>query len=97
MIEIAALCDRATVLREPLPPPSRQGQSPGSPDPHPPFKTAKEAVVDAFERSYVTDLLDAAGGNVSKAARQGAMDRMYLHRLIQKHGLRAPSRDDGEE
>jgi transcriptional regulator of acetoin/glycerol metabolism len=53
-----------------------------------PFKIAKDAVVDAFERNYVTALLDGAAGNVSRAARSGGMDRMYLHRLIQKHGLR---------
>jgi transcriptional regulator with GAF, ATPase, and Fis domain len=53
-----------------------------------PFKRAKDAVVDAFERTYLTALLDEAGGNVSKAARAGGMDRMYLHRLIQKHGLK---------
>jgi DNA-binding NtrC family response regulator len=33
-------------------------------------------------------LLEAAGGNMSKAARTAGMDRMYLHRLVQKHGLR---------
>ena len=33
---------------------------------------------------------------MSKAARKGGMDRMYLHRLIQKHGLRQGSRS-GEE
>jgi transcriptional regulator of acetoin/glycerol metabolism len=54
-----------------------------------PFKLAKDVVVNNFERSYVTALLEASGGNVSKAARAGGMDRMYLHRVIQKHGLRA--------
>jgi transcriptional regulator with AAA-type ATPase domain len=53
-----------------------------------PFKVAKDAAVDAFERSYLGALLEAAGGNMSKAARMGGMDRMYLHRLVQKHGLR---------
>ena len=33
-------------------------------------------------------LLEEAGGNMSKAARMAGMDRMYLHRLVQKHGLR---------
>jgi transcriptional regulator of acetoin/glycerol metabolism len=44
--------------------------------------------VDAFERSYLGALLESAGGNMSKAARTAGMDRMYLHRLVQKHGLR---------
>jgi transcriptional regulator of acetoin/glycerol metabolism len=53
-----------------------------------PFKAAKEALIDAFERKYLPALLDAAGGNVSKAARQGGIDRMHVYRLLQKHGLR---------
>ncbi len=53
-----------------------------------PFRIAKDAVIDSFERSYLSQLLEAAGGNMSKAARMAGMDRMYLHRLVQKHGLR---------
>jgi DNA-binding NtrC family response regulator len=53
-----------------------------------PFKIAKDAAIDVFERGYLTALLDAAGNNMSKAARMAGMDRMYLHRLVQKHGLR---------
>jgi transcriptional regulator with AAA-type ATPase domain len=53
-----------------------------------PFKIAKYASIDTFERAYLTALLEAAGNNMSKAARMAGMDRMYLHRLVQKHGLR---------
>ncbi|HVJ94871.1 MAG TPA: sigma 54-interacting transcriptional regulator [Labilithrix sp.] len=53
-----------------------------------PFRIAKDAVIDSFERGYLSQLLEAAGGNMSKAARMAGMDRMYLHRLVQKHGLR---------
>ncbi len=53
-----------------------------------PFRIAKEGVIDSFERTYLTQLLEAAGGNMSKAARLAGMDRMYLHRIVQKHGLR---------
>jgi DNA-binding NtrC family response regulator len=53
-----------------------------------PFKIAKDAAIDLFERAYLTALLEAAGNNMSKAARMAGMDRMYLHRLVQKHGLR---------
>ena len=53
-----------------------------------PFKIAKDSAVDTFERAYLGALLEAAGGNMSKAARTAGMDRMYLHRLVQKHGLR---------
>jgi DNA-binding NtrC family response regulator len=53
-----------------------------------PFKIAKDAAIDTFERAYLSALLESAGGNMSKAARTAGMDRMYLHRLVQKHGLR---------
>jgi DNA-binding NtrC family response regulator len=53
-----------------------------------PFRIAKDGVIDSFERTYLSQLIEAAGGNMSKAARMAGMDRMYLHRLVQKHGLR---------
>jgi DNA-binding NtrC family response regulator len=90
--ELRNYVERTIVLREPLPASRRPVGAAGDADACVPFKLAKDAVVDAFERNYVAVLLEAAGGNVSKAARNGGMDRMYLHRLIQKHGLRAASR-----
>jgi transcriptional regulator with GAF, ATPase, and Fis domain len=53
-----------------------------------PFKNAKESVIEAFERSYLMALLSWSGGNISKAARKAGLDRMYLHRLVQRHGLK---------
>jgi len=85
--ELRNYVERTVVLREPLPASKRQATAADDVDLRVPFKLAKDATVDAFERSYLGALLDAAGGNVSKAARNGGMDRMYLHRLIQKHGL----------
>jgi DNA-binding NtrC family response regulator len=54
-----------------------------------PFKEAKDRVIADFERAYLTELLRWAGGNVSKAARKAQLDRMHLHRLFQRHGLRS--------
>ena len=71
---------------------STQGPSNGI-DLSVPFRLAKDAVIDSFERSYLSQLLEAAGGNMSKAARMAGMDRMYLHRLVQKHGLRGAKGD----
>jgi len=56
-----------------------------------PFRDAKEALVADFERRYVTALMDWADGNVSRAARKAKMDRMNLHRLVQRYNLRDPS------
>jgi transcriptional regulator with GAF, ATPase, and Fis domain len=50
-----------------------------------PFKEAKADLVAAFEHSYVRELLKTHGGNVSAAARQAGIDRMSLHKLINKY------------
>ena len=52
-----------------------------------PFRNAKEVAVEVFDKSYLTALLDWSGGNVSQAARRAGMDRIHLHRLIQRYGL----------
>ena len=72
-------------------PPSSSEDLPGMirmPDMSAPFREAKEAVVEAFERAYVGPLIERCNGNMSKASRMARMDRMYLHQLAQKHGFR---------
>ncbi len=93
--ELRNYVERSVVLREALPASLKRAAPHASSDTDArvPFKLAKDAVVDAFERNYLTVLLASAAGNISKAARKGGMDRMYLHRLIQKHGLRLPGRE----
>jgi transcriptional regulator with GAF, ATPase, and Fis domain len=99
--ELRNYVERSVVLREALPAslkrPAVQASAEAEVDVRVPFKLAKDAVVDSFERTYLTALLESSAGNISKAARNGGMDRMYLHRLIQKHGLRAPPRDRDDE
>jgi DNA-binding NtrC family response regulator len=51
------------------------------------FREAKERLIASWESDYVSQLLRRAGGNVSKAAREGGLDRVYLHRLIKKYGI----------
>ncbi len=53
------------------------------------FREAKDQAVACFEREYLTALMEWAGGNVSRAARKAKMDRMNLHRLVQRYDLRA--------
>jgi DNA-binding NtrC family response regulator len=60
-----------------------------------PFKEQKERLIDAFERRYLRELMTWAGGNVSRAARKAKIDRMYLHRLLARHGIvRDPQRPE---
>jgi DNA-binding NtrC family response regulator len=86
--------ERVIVLGEDMPLAAPADAAPRASDPGPgvdierPFKEAKEAIVERFERGYLAALLEWADGNVSRAARKAGLDRMYLHRLLQRHGLR---------
>jgi DNA-binding NtrC family response regulator len=53
-----------------------------------PFKRAKDRLVVAFEKDYVAHLLERCDGNVSRAAKQAGIARVYLQRLMRKHALR---------
>ncbi len=53
-----------------------------------PYKSAKEVLVEGFERAYLRAALAHCDGNITKAARIAGIDRMYMHRLVQKHGSR---------
>jgi len=65
---------------------------PSSPETSPsldlPYKDARRALLDDFERRYVERLLERTGGNVSAAAREAQMDRTYLIKLVARHGLK---------
>jgi DNA-binding NtrC family response regulator len=51
------------------------------------FKAAKEQLVSQFERQYLVDLMGRTDGHISRAAEEAGIDRAYLHRLLNKHGL----------
>jgi DNA-binding NtrC family response regulator len=52
------------------------------------YHTAKEQVLAAFEKNYVTRLVARASGNMSRAARLASVDRTTLYRLLERHGFR---------
>src|SRR4029077_16967097 len=52
-----------------------------------PFKEAKAALVESFERDYLTALLARHRGNISRAASEAGIDRNYIHRLVKKYSL----------
>ena len=70
------------------------GGEPNAIDIESPFKVAKERVVLEFERVYLERLMTWAAGNVSRAARKAKIDRMYLHRLLQRHAVKRESQVD---
>jgi DNA-binding NtrC family response regulator len=49
------------------------------------YHEAREKLLGAWEREFVTQVLQRTGGNVSRAAREAGIDRVYLHRLMKKH------------
>jgi two-component system, NtrC family, nitrogen regulation response regulator GlnG len=56
-------------------------------DPELPFKEAKEQLIEGFERDYLKSLLERCGGNISRAAREAGIARLYVRKLLKKHGL----------
>ncbi|MBI3179349.1 MAG: sigma 54-dependent Fis family transcriptional regulator [Deltaproteobacteria bacterium] len=52
-----------------------------------PFKDAKEQLVAAFEKEYLTRLLARSDNNIARAAREAGIDRKHLYTLPGKHGL----------
>ena len=52
-----------------------------------PFRDVKQEAIDAFERSYLTELLRIHRGNLAQAARAARMDRKNLWALVERHGL----------
>ena len=51
------------------------------------YHEAREKVIAQFERRYIDELVTAADGNMSKAARIAGVDRTTLYRLMERHGL----------
>ncbi|RKG56635.1 FHA domain-containing protein [Corallococcus sp. AB011P] len=52
-----------------------------------PFKEAKEHLIEVFERDYLKNLIERCEGNISRASREADIDRVYLRKLLRKHGL----------
>ncbi|EYF00008.1 sigma 54-interacting transcriptional regulator [Chondromyces apiculatus] len=50
---------------------------------------AREVVLEELERSYVAAKLRQHGGNISRAADAMGVSRQLVHRLLERHGMRA--------
>jgi DNA-binding NtrC family response regulator len=72
-----------------LPPPALQ--APSFADPEllaQPYKDARASVLGSFESTYLKELFQRTGGNVSRAAREAHIDRSHLIELLKRHGIR---------
>ena len=87
--ELRNAVERAVLLDDP----ALRADAPDLPgaafDPSLPFRAAKERVISRWERQYLSELLDRAGGNLSLAARLARMDRNHLRELVRRHRLKA--------
>jgi DNA-binding NtrC family response regulator len=93
--ELRAAVERTVLLGDPAvwreitdapvtpPPPRRAVEFAAS------FRAAKEQAVAEWEREYVRALIEAHGGNLSRAARAVRMDRNHLRELLLRHRIRA--------
>jgi len=61
-------------------------------DIHTPFKIAKRDLIAEFERRFISLLLEEHNGNISAAARAAGIDRMSIHKMLNRLGLDNPGR-----
>ncbi len=57
-----------------------------------PFKLLKQELISEFERRYITQLLDEHDHNISSAARAAGIDRMSIHKMLNRLGLSSAKR-----
>ncbi|MBT8492456.1 MAG: sigma 54-interacting transcriptional regulator [Deltaproteobacteria bacterium] len=52
-----------------------------------PFKDAKEAWNDQFERRYLSEVFERFGGNITHASEHAGINRRHFRTLLRKHGI----------
>jgi DNA-binding NtrC family response regulator len=55
------------------------------------YKEARARITDAFERRFLSALIQRTNGNLAAAARLAGMDRTYLMTLLRKHNIGRPN------
>jgi DNA-binding NtrC family response regulator len=59
-----------------------------------PLKPGRQRAVEAYERGYLTQLLQECSGNISEVARRAGMDRMSIYRMIDRLQIAIPRGSD---
>ncbi|AFE10921.1 sigma-54 dependent transcription regulator [Corallococcus coralloides DSM 2259] len=84
--------ERCLVFQSALPPTSPDALAPAAPravDASLTYAESRRRALETFEHDYVEALLKLHGGKVSQAAAAADMDRVYLYRLLRRHGLKS--------
>jgi DNA-binding NtrC family response regulator len=55
---------------------------------HLPLREARERVVERFEQAYIEAKLREHDGNVSRTAETIGVSRQFLHRMLERYGIR---------
>jgi two-component system response regulator GlrR len=59
------------------------------------YRTAKSRALQEFDRSYLTQLIQRASGNVTKAAQLAGKERRALGKLLKRYGIGYAAGSDG--
>jgi two-component system response regulator GlrR len=84
--------ERCLVFEEPMPladgdaPPARATPA-ATVDARVTYAEGRRRALEGFEKAYIRALLDLHGGKVAVAARAAGIDRVYLYRLMRRHGV----------
>ena len=87
--ELRNYVERCVALDEQLPLQTGELDDPATLlDPRQPLRVVRERWGRYMERTYLERLLELHGNNVAAAARAAGVDRVHLHRLLSRVGLR---------
>ena len=87
---LSGLRDRTEAPQKPAQPAARTSATA-----LPLYQEAKQSALEEFERGYLQQLLERAGGNLSRAAALAGIQRHNLRALLRKHGLYRAESDPG--
>jgi DNA-binding NtrC family response regulator len=85
--ELRNFLERCVIFQQPLPVEQDTAATAEAVDLHGPYSEARRRAIDDFERRYLESMLARHQGKVAQAAHEAGVGRVYLYRLLRKHGL----------